>query len=400
MMQRLRILLVSTSYPLRENATAGVFVRRMVESLPAPCQATVLCPADTQPELVSKGTFRYALLPFRYAPRSWQVLAQEPGGVIPSLKAMPWRVLLIPLLFGVMGWRLFREARRNDLVHANWAVCGAVAAIAAKLRHRPLVVTLRGDDVTLAERRRLHRFMLNVAIRHADCVVCVAWSMHAALSRLYPQYSARLEVVLNGVSEVFLRVALPAVREGGMVELLAVGSLIRRKGYDLLLTALARIESRSWRLVLIGEGPERESLMELARRLGVDVAVRFLGSISPEDMPCQYAKCDLVVFPSRSEGRPNVVLEAMAAARPVVAFSIPGVTDLVTSEVGWLVEPGSVSAYASALEEAIGNARLRQHRGEAARRRVISSGGTWEATGRAYAKIYRRALLSQTYGRS
>lgn len=398
MTQPLRTLVVSTSFPLRDGATPGVFVRRMVDSLPNPIHATVLCPADAAPVQESISQARYKLLPFRYAPRPWQVVAQGPGGVMPAFKARPWRALLLPLMLGAMAWRILRDSRHTDLIHANWAICGAIATMVKPFRRRPIVVTLRGDDVTLAERSRLHRLVLDIVIRHATRIVCVASSMHVAVARLYPQSLSRVDVVLNGVGAEYLKLDPRAPCAGAPVELIAVGSLVKRKGYDLLLSALARLEGPAWRLTIIGDGPERQRLMELAGQLGIAQTIRLVGTIPPQEMPARLAQSDLIILSSRSEGRPNVVLEGMAAARPVVAFAIPGVTDLMTADEGWLAEPHDVSDFTRVLTDAIGNEQERLRRGLAARHRVIRSGWTWEATGAAYADIYRRALSSAAHG--
>lgn len=395
-----RVLVLSTSFPLRSGASAGIFVRRFVEALPESVNATVVCPGDQVVHL--NATYgRYRLHAFRYGPRRWQRLAQGPGGVMPALKARPWLGSLLPALLIAMAWRVFRAVREADVVHANWAVCGAIAALALVLRRQPMVVTLRGDDVTLAWDSRLQRLMLGVAVRRAAIVVCVADSMREAVARLYPSATSRLRVVFNGVGDEYLGLPPPAWREGTPVQLLAVGSLIRRKGHDLLLVALAQIRPASFRLTLVGDGPERKRLIKLADDLGLSALVEFCGEVPPDRMPEYLAHSDLFVLPSRSEGRPNVVLEAMAAARPVVAFAIAGVTDLVKSGIeGWLAAAEDVGAFTAMLTAAIDDEGERLRRGAGARRRVTSSGWTWSATGAAYAGLYEQAITSVSRGGS
>jgi len=374
-------------------ASSGIFVRRLVDALSREANITVLCPADSGKREVTEAATGYVLDSFAYGPKLWQVLAQVPGGIMPALRRRPLLAALLPLLLGTMTWRILRHAARNDVVHANWAICGALASLALMLRPRPLVVTLRGDDVTLAQRSRLQKIVLDIVMRRATRIVCVAESMRLALGRLYPESLSRSCVVLNGVDDEFLQLRPPSSHSGSIVELVAVGSLIERKGYDLLLAALAKMESRSWRLTIIGEGFEQQSLEALARRLGLVDMVRFAGAVEPAQMPEKIGASDVFVLPSRSEGRPNVVLEAMAAMRPVVAFAIPGVTDLVDAgREGWLAEPGNVDELADALEEAIANGEERMQRGRAARERVVRSDWTWAAAAAGYLDIYAQAL--------
>jgi len=388
--------MLSTSYPLRADSASGVFVQRLVHALPEPTTVEVLCPADAD-ALTPAPQGRHRLHAFRYAPRVWRRLAQNPGGVLPAIRRSPVLIALMPALLLAMGWNVFRRARNAQLVHANWALCGAIAALALMIRRRPLVVTLRGDDVTLARRSVLHRMVLSMVIRRAARVVCVADSMWEQVAREYPAVQGRLRVVNNGVGDEFLTLPAPARSVSAAVRLLVIGSLIKRKGIDLLLLALAQSGISGVEVVIVGDGPERESLALLSSQLGLHAVIEFAGAQPPHRVPEYLAACDLLVFPSRSEGRPNVVLEAMAAGRPVVAFAIPGVTDLINSGTeGWLAVPENVTELARALAQAVCNPKERMLRGEAARRRVLASRWTWPAAGMAYAAIYDEAMADVT----
>lgn len=386
-----RVLVVSTSYPLRPQASAGAFVQSLVQAFPASVRTEVLCPGD------DRGDAHAGLHVLRYAPRAWQVLAQSAGGMMPSLRARPVLALLLPVFAAAMAWKTFRLATRFDVLHANWAICGAIVGIAAALRGKPVVVTLRGSDVSLASGSRLHAALLAFAVRRSARVVCVSEAMAAEVRRLFPERSARVSVILNGVDEQFLQ--LPEKSDGGdrAMHLLAIGSLVKGKGFEVLLHALARLRRQDWDLALVGEGPEQARLAELAQALGISERVRFAGGLPPSEIPGVFAKSDLFVMTSFSEGRSNVVLEAMAAAMPVVATRIPGVLELATDgEHGWLVPPGDTGVLAASLEEAMAQAGERRRRGLAARQKVILAGWTWAAAGEAYAALFQGLLANQT----
>ena len=156
-MKKMRLLALTTSYPLRPGSSSGVFVQSLYRRLSAECAIDVVCPADSKP---TKAAFEdgaatgIRIHAVRYAPRAWRRLAQESGGVVAGLRRAPWYVLLLPgLLFGLFGRCLLR-ADDVDLIHANWAVCGAVAGIVGRLRRKPVVTTLRGSDVAARLGRR------------------------------------------------------------------------------------------------------------------------------------------------------------------------------------------------------------------------------------------------------
>jgi glycosyltransferase involved in cell wall biosynthesis len=383
----LRILVLTTSYPLRRASSSGVFVRRLVEALSAHAQMRVLCPADASSDSYDDGG-NVTLQPFRYAPRRWQRLAQEPGGVLPAIRARPALLLLLPFFLLAFAWALVRAARRVDVIHANWAITGALAALLSPLHRRPVVLTLRGDDVTVARRSGIHRVLLHRSVGHARAVVCVAETMARNLEAELPSAAAKTRVVLNGVGGEFRPTdAVPAA----VARIVFVGSLIPRKGGDVLLRAFAGLSSPSV-LRFVGDGPERESLEALGRSLGVADRLEFSGQVAPESVAGHLAASTLFVLPSYSEGRPNVLLEAMAGGVPVVASRIDGVIDtVVDGEHAWLFDAGDVDALTAALIDALARPDERQRRALAARRHVEVSGWTWDAAAKKYADIFAAA---------
>jgi glycosyltransferase involved in cell wall biosynthesis len=151
---------------------------------------------------------------------------------------------------------------------------------------------------------------------------------------------------------------------------LAVGRLSYEKGHADLLQALALLARRSgpknWCTVLVGDGPERESLTRLSSELGLRDTVIFAGYRS--DVRAFYSLADLLALPSHTEGSPNVVLEAMAAGVPVVAMAVGGVPEILIHEQnGLLVPPGDVREMAAAIERLEGDEPLRSRLSAAGR---------------------------------
>jgi len=151
----------------------------------------------------------------------------------------------------------------------------------------------------------------------------------------------------------------------------AVGSLIKRKAFDVLLHALASLDAEGMKfsLSLVGDGPEGPALKELTSRLGLADCVEFTGKIA--DVPGLMAGAHIVVHPSLHEGLSNTVLEGMAEGLPVVATAIEGNTEIIESgRSGILVPPGEAEPLADAIRELLQDSALRGSLGEAALRRV------------------------------
>jgi glycosyltransferase involved in cell wall biosynthesis len=207
-------------------------------------------------------------------------------------------------------------------------------------------------------------------------VVCVSdYARSQLLSIVDGDARRRLHTVHCGVD--MERFAPRELRTGeGPLSVLAVAQLVRRKGIDVLLDAVALLRDRGIPVeaVIVGDGDERRSLESRARRLGLDDAVTFAGAVGQDQIPDYYARADVFCLASFAEGIPIVLMEAMAQELPVVATAIMGVPELVVhGGSGLLVPPGRADELAAALEELARNAALCGQLGSAGRERVAEA---------------------------
>jgi glycosyltransferase involved in cell wall biosynthesis len=172
------------------------------------------------------------------------------------------------------------------------------------------------------------------------------------------------EIAAQGAEE-----ADPGVGREALPVVAGMGRLSREKGFDLLIRAAAEIRS-PFRMVLMGEGPEEKSLRDLAARLGVSDRVRFTGFL--RNPYASLARAEVFVLPSRYEGFPNGLVEAMALGLPCVATRCPtGPEEILTDGAdGLLVPVEDPGALAAAIERLLGDPALRERLGRAARERV------------------------------
>jgi len=257
--------------------------------------------------------------------------------------------------------RLIRLLRAGavDLVHAHGQDAAILAAAACRVSSLPLVITrhvLEEPEDSWRERARA-RLTLR-AFRHADVPVAVSHATAARLSRLSRRSVGDIRVLHNGIdvdtysapkpepARQALRHELSLPSDARLVLLPAV--MRAGKGHDSLLDAVPAIVDRVPRvhILLAGTG-ELENRLR-ARAAGHDHRVHFLGHRT--DMPELMAGCDLVVLPSMAEALPTVLMEAAAAARPVVATRVGGVPEVVEDGgTGLLVPPGDPAALAGAI---------------------------------------------------
>ena len=184
---------------------------------------------------------------------------------------------------------------------------------------------------------------------------------------------------------------LPADR----VIILYVGGLVERKGVKTLIQALARVANsgRPMEIYLAGEGPQQNGLKALASAEGLADRVHFLGEIAKDRVHLWMGAADVLVLPSYSEGRPNVVMEAMANGTPVVATSVNGTSELISDgEDGLLFQPGDVAGLAACMNRLLAQPDLAAKLSARGPAKITALGLTWQAHGRRLLSIYHEVL--------
>jgi glycosyltransferase involved in cell wall biosynthesis len=173
-----------------------------------------------------------------------------------------------------------------------------------------------------------------------------------------------------------------------------IGSLIPRKDISTFLYALTNApEPDSIQAVIVGDGPERNTLELLSMELGLASIVTFTGAVLPDDVGEYLNNADILVLCSQSEGRPNVVLEAMAAGVVVVATAIQGVTEIITDgHNGLLFKPGDATGLLRHLERLRTETEFHEKLAHEARVWIQEENLFWDTTGHNYAEIYRESI--------
>ncbi len=331
---RMKVAVLTTSYPRGPDDVAGAFVRDAVLALRS---------AGVDLEVVSPASFRHFGLAYG-------------DGIVGNLRRRPWKVVVLPAFLASYSLAARRAARSADLVHAHWLP----SALPALKTRKPFVLQLWGTDVELASRAE---WLARLLVRRARIVVCPSEALAARAREL----GARdVRVVPSGV----------AIPEGvgepdDPPHVLFVGRLSEEKGILEFLAATKGIPR-----VVVGDGPLRDRVPEA------------VGFVPPRELGAYYERAAVVVCPSRREGYGVAAREAMAHGRPVVATAVGGLLDAVEDGVtGLLVPPRDPLALRSAVERLLADDDLGRRLGssarEAARQRFSREAAT-EATIRVY----------------
>lgn len=357
----IRTLLFSTLYPSSVRPGHGIFVETRLRELLAAggVETRVIAPVpwffSTHPRYGEHA--RMARTPLRETRHGVDVM--HPRYLLPPRVGMNVAPFLLAAGAAPAIKRLIGEGYDFDVIDAHYYYPdGVAAAILARQFKKPLVITARGTDLNLIPQYRLPRKMIQWAASRADASIGVCAALMDVL-RAWDVPADRLHVMRNGVDlERFRPIPPSAARAelglSGSPLLLSIGYLVERKGHHVAIDALAAILPihPGARLIVIGDGEERENLISQCKRLGVESRVTFTGALPNTELFRWYSAADVMILASSREGWANVLLESMACGTPVVATRIWGTPEVVSSElVGRLVARRDGAAFAQSILE-------------------------------------------------
>ncbi len=388
---KFKILVLTTSYPSDEHDPSGIFIAKLLAAIRKRGHLVkVIAPTNGlfhgRRTLNGIETVRFGY----FLPRSLERLTTAAGGIPETMaKSLLARIQLVPMMVGFLIKALV-EIRDCDLIYANWLGAGIVGAAVKAITGKPLVVSFRGDDAYLARDRNIWRVLTNWVIRRSDVVAPVSGQLRDILLDLGTPED-RCRVPRRGVD---LEMFYPEPREPtDEIKIIYLGAVIRKKGLQDLLTALTDRAFSNTRLIIAGSGVDAPELMELSERLQLNDRVNWMGAQSPENAARLVRGSDILCLPSYTEGRPNVINEAMASGVPVVATRVGGIPEMVQEgETGLLYDPGHVPGLRQCLSTLVENPALRAQMGQHAREFVVKSGLSWDTTALDFESIFTTAM--------
>jgi glycosyltransferase involved in cell wall biosynthesis len=282
-----------------------------------------------------------------------------------------------------------------DVILAAWGYPDAVAALRLARQYRcPLVLNLLGSDMNDLANRPTIRDIVASTVRASQAIIVMSEVMAEDVVALGVPRS-KVTVQHNGVDrERFrlrdkheLRASLGLPLHRPLV--VFIGTLVPVKGPDVLVAAFTKLRedmASEAMLVIVGDGDMRRNLEHALERRGLLQHVRFMGRRLHTEIPDWISATDVVCLPSRTEGCPNVVLEALASGRPVVATRVGAVPDLLTQSTGRLVDMDDAKGLADALATSLAT------KWDAELIRASVAHLTWGSVAQTYFHVLERAL--------
>ena len=411
----MKICLLTHSYPRFPNDITAPFVESTAETLQKHgVDVTVLTP-DTPKFARTPADHSVNLQTYRYFfPRQLQRLGYA-NTLVNDCELKRYVYLLAPFMFLSGIFHLFRLHRKHsfDVLHTFWLLPnGFIGAVVSKLCKTPLMIALRGSDIFISKQNLVFRAIARWTLKQATMVTTVTPTFFRDLEDFgVPKEKRRL--IPNGSHPSLFPMPLSSqlnalhqqlsIPEGDAI-VFALGRIVLKKGFDILIQALPLVKEKVPNVTLIigGDGTDLSRLKIIAKDLGVSDSVRFPGTISRADVPTYFHLCDIFTLPAvfdpkgNVDGCPNVILEAMACGKPVVASGISGIPVVVKdSETGILVEEKNITQLAEALVALLTDKPRREQLGCAGQQRILNE-LTWDKAIEQIKDVYQHSVKNNT----
>lgn len=389
----MKIAVLTSSYPRYQGDGAAPFIKSFSETLAKlGSEVEVVAPFDPEVKPDEQGNVRVHR--FRYIwPDRWSIMGHA-RSLEADVRLHPLSYLLLPLFLLSEFFTLLAVTKRQEsqAIHVHWVIPnGPAAALVARLRKIPFIISLHGSDIYVAEKNPIFGRIAGWVFKQASGITACSPPLRQSAIRL----GAPVETIVlpyGADSQIFS----PSKRKADFHAsfglkptdflILALGRLVYKKGFSILLEALPEVRAAypNTYLILAGEGVIKEELVQRAKKLGIYDRVIFSGGIPWTQVPTYLASADIFVLPSvkdqfgNVDGLPNVLLEAMSAGAGVVASDIGGVGLVLQSGVnGLLTLPGDPHALAEAIINLASDPERRDAFGQAARQTILEK-FTWE----------------------
>jgi glycosyltransferase involved in cell wall biosynthesis len=408
----MRIGVLTHNYPRFPGDFSGTFVESLCAEFARQGQEVTVYAPDDAAFAGGADALRapVRLCRYRYA---WPARLQRLGYMRSMQSDLALRLeayALSPLLFAAGIAAVLRAARRTrpDVLHAHWLLPnGYIAAVVSRRLGIPLVVSVPGSDAQVAGKNPLFRAMARATFRQAALLTANSADLRDAVVDLGAD-PARFDLIVYGTDPAALRpdpargaplrarwLAQAGLDALGALVVLCVGRMVHKKGFDVLLRALATepLRGRPVLAVMVGDGDQRRAWEELAAALGVAGRVHWAGTVAKDRIGDYYNAADVLAMPSvtrPADGLNVCVLDAMSCGRAVVASHAAGNPLAVADgETGFLVPEQDPGALAAALARLACDPALRARMGAAARDRIERELG-WPPLARRYLEHFER----------
>ncbi len=389
----IKIGVITSAYPDYEDDPHGIFIHRLMrEIVKTGHEVHVIAPytgGETNYTLEGVNVERFHY----FYPRRYERLSGRAGMIDNVKEGFLVKIQVLTFLFSNV-YHSLRKLKDMDVVHVQWPIPNGLGALfLKKIYGIPYINTIHGEEVYLSKRYHL-LFALRWLVNNSSKTITNStatrkFCLEAGLD------GDKIEVIPFGADTDFFR-PLDVHKDENSFQILSVGYLIERKGFEYLIRAMPDVlkEHKYARLKIVGSGPQESKLKELIYKLGLGDKVEIVKNVSDDELLMIYNSADLFVLPSivdsqgNTEGLGVVLLEAMACGLPVVGSNVGGIPDVIEDNVtGFLVGEKDMEGFSRVISWLIDNEDLRSElfvKGH----EMVKAKFSWKMISKQYLNVY------------
>lgn len=353
MVNELEILILTSSFPRHPGDLSGNFILELASRLMGHFRVTIICPHSFNAKM-KDDIHGIDIIRFPYfVPLRFQRL-YEAGGISYNFKTSYLAKLQLPIfcIIELISTLWIIRTKKIALINSHWLLPqGFVGALCSKIFGISHFVSVHGSDIQFIMDNPLGKVLFNYIASNSTLIVANSSYTKDRILALNSRYLDKIRVIPMGVNTHHSSKCYPRNSEHTRPIILTVGRLVEIKGIQYLVRSMEYVTRRmpSAVLMIVGDGPERNNLVQLTKALGLDDNVIFVGDVKSTQMSEYYRSADVFVLPSitlngQSEALGVVLIEAMASGVPVIGTNTGGIPDIISDGVNGLLVPERDSA--------------------------------------------------------
>jgi len=393
----IKIGVITSAYPDYEDDPHGIFVHRLMkEVVKKGHEVRVIAPhtgGETSYTLEGVNVERFHY----FYPRKYERLSGRAGMIDNVKEGFLVKIQVLTFLFFTVYYSL-RKLKGMDMIHVQWPIPNGLGALFLKKLHGVHYInTIHGEEVHLSKRYNM-LFALRWLVNNSSKTITNStatrkFCLEAGLD------GEKINIIPFGVDTEFFR-PLDVYKDENIFQILSVGYLIERKGFEYLIRAMPQVlkEHKHVRLKIVGSGPLEAKLKELIYELSLGDEVEIVKNVSDGELLMIYNSADLFVLPSivdsqgNTEGLGVVLLEAMACGLPVIGSDVGGIPDIINEGIsGLLVQEKKISDISKTVLLLMEDDELRKKLVDSSLD-MVKNKFSWKHVSKDYVDVYNEVL--------
>ncbi len=402
----MKVLFITSSYPSSSKDNGGIFLKHLAENLAQfDCEITILTPHVSGLKF-SESVNNIKIVRFPYFfPFSYQKMKRA-GGIPNLIEKHSFTLLQFPLFILFEFFYTFKLCKKTnfDIVHTHWLFPqGFIGFVIRRVFNIKHVCSLHGSDIYLVNRHLLLRLAARVFYSSSDYIVPNSSDTYNLFNTIMKKKGQNTEIIPMGVDTKKFHpnnLGINIKKNEDHFQILCISSLIKRKGIEYLIIAMMKITQKypKLKLVIIGEGSEKNKLIELIKEFNLKDNIELLQNLDEATLLKYYISSDIFILPSIhyqgfSEGLGVVLIEAMACGIPVIGTKIGGITDIIEDNAnGFLISEKSPDDIANRVLLILSNPELKE-KFSINGRKTVNTKFSWQIIANQYYLLYLKATL-------